>query len=399
MTINKYAHITGSVARTLLALTFLFSGFVKAIDPVGTVYKIEDYLTAFGGVFTSLLPLATTAAVLLILTEWTLGVMMLLNVRTQLTSWLALAFYVVMLPLTLYIALTNPITDCGCFGDALVLTNWQTFWKNVVLMALVVVLLCTKRHIPQTFVWWAELSVVLIAMALAGGLMLYTHYHLPLIDFRPYKIGNNIPELMEIPEGAPADEYAITLIYEKDGVEQDFTLQDYPRGDSTWRFVDQRSKLVQKGYEPPVHDFVLVDYEDEDVTYNLLESEKAVLVVMYDLGKADLTQLGKVVQLCLDTEEQGVPFSILTAATDEQIWDFIDAHRDLFLSCGLAAADPTLDPEEAQALNDELLSHWRMLFLTGDGIMLKTIVRANPGVFVIENGTITDKYNIRNRKL
>ncbi len=370
---NKTAHITGSIARTLLALTFLFSGFVKAVDPVGTVYKIEDYLTAFGGVFTSLLPLATVAAVLLILTEWTLGVMMLCNIRTQITAWLALAFYLVMTPLTLYIALTDPITDCGCFGDALVISNWQTFFKNVFLLALVAVLLFTKRHIPQTFVWWAELSIVLIGTALAGGLMLYTHYHLPIIDFRPYKIGNNISELMEIPEGAPADVYAITLIYEKDGVEQEFTLQDYPRGDSTWRFVDQQSKLIRKGYEPPIHDFVLVNYDGEDLTYDLLDMDKVVLAVMYDLSKADLTQLPKLAALAGTNSQQDVPFYILTSATDEQIWEFLDAHHDLFT-------------------DDD-----RTLFLNADGIMLKTIVRANPGVFVIEHGTITDKYNLRNR--
>ena len=370
MTINKPAHITGSVARTLLALTFLFSGFVKAVDPVGTVYKIEDYLTAFGGVCISLLPLATAAAVLLILTEWTLGVMMLCNVRTNLTAWLSLVFYAVMTPLTLYIALTNPISDCGCFGDALVITNWQTFWKNVVLTALVIVLLCTKRHIPQTFVWWAELGLALIGLALAGGLMFYTHFHLPIIDFRPYKIGNNIPELMEIPEGAPHDEYAVTLIYEKDGVEQEFTLQDYPRNDSTWRFVDQRSTLVSKGYEPPIHDFVLVDYEGEDLTYDLLEMERVVCAVMYDLDKTDLSQLPKLVALSCTCEEQDTPFYILTSATDQQIEEFVEA-------------------------NNLVLD--RSLFLTADGIMLKTIVRANPGVFVIENGTITDKYNICNR--
>ena len=394
---NKTARIIGSVARTLLALTFLFSGFVKAIDPIGTVYKIQDYLTAFGGVFTTLLPLATVAAVLLILTEWTLGVMMLCNIRTQWTAWLSLVFYLVMTPLTLYIALTNPISDCGCFGDALVISNWQTFWKNVVLISLVVVLLCTRKHIPQTFVWWAELGIVLIAASIAGGLMLYTHYHLPLIDFRPYKIGNNIPELMEIPEGAPHDEYAVTLIYEKDGVEQEFTLQDYPRNDSTWRFVDQRSKLVSKGYEPPIHDFVLVDAEGEDLTYDILEAEKAVLIVMYDLSKTDLKQFGKVVDLCLATEEQGVPVHILTSATDEQIWEFIDAQRDVLLASCAAAADTMMEPDMAEGLNDELLYHWRMLFLNADGIMLKTIVRANPGVFVVENGIITDKYNIRNR--
>ena len=367
---RKSLHIIGSIARTLLALTFLFSGFVKAVDPLGTVYKIEDYLTAFGGVFTSLLPLATLAAVLLILTEWTLGVMMICNIRTGLTAWLSLAFYAVMTPLTLYIALTNPISDCGCFGDALVISNWQTFWKNVVLTTLVVVLLCTKKHIPQTFVWWAELCIVVIGLALAGGLMLYTHYHLPLIDFRPYKIGNNIPELMEIPEGAPHDEYAITLIYEKDGVEQEFTLQDYPRGDSTWRFVDQQSRLISKGYEPPIHDFELVDYDGEDLTYDLLEMDKVVLVVMYNLDKADLTQLPRVAELSKTCQEQDAAFYILTAATDEQIDEFVEANS---------------------------LDVAREAFLTADGIMLKTIVRANPGVFVIQNGTITDKYNIRNR--
>ena len=127
----KAKHIIGSIARTLLALTFLFSGFVKAVDPLGTVYKIEDYLKAFGGFANDLLPLAGTAAVCLIVVEWLLGVCMLANVRTRWTSWIALLFYLVMTPLTLWIALTNPISDCGCFGDALVLTNWQTFWKNV----------------------------------------------------------------------------------------------------------------------------------------------------------------------------------------------------------------------------------------------------------------------------
>jgi len=368
---KKIAHILGSVSRTLLALTFLFSGFVKAIDPLGTVYKIEDYLTAFGGFFTSLLPLATLAAVLLILTEWTLGVMMLCNIRTQLTAWLSLAFYAVMTPLTLYIALTNPISDCGCFGDALVISNWQTFWKNVVLTALVIALLCTKRHIPQTFVWWAELGIVVIAMALAGGLMLYTHYHLPLIDFRPYKIGNNIPELMEIPDDAPHDVYEVTLYYEKDGEVQAFTMQDYPRGDSTWRFVDQESRLVQKGYEPLIHDFELVNYEGEDITYDILDMEHVTLIVMYNLQKADLSQLPKVAELCKSCQEEEQPVYILTSATEEQIDEFIEGND--------------LDLE-------------RELFLTADGIMLKTIVRANPGVFVVNNGTIIDKYNIRNRQ-
>jgi hypothetical protein len=235
-----------------------------------------------------------------------------------------------------------------------------------VLLSLVVVLLCTKKHIPQTFVAWAELCIVLIGIALAGGLMLYTHYHLPLIDFRPYKIGNNIPELMEIPEGAPHDEYAVTLIYEKDGVEQEFTLQDYPKGDSTWRFVDQRSKLVSKGYEPPIHDFELVDYDGEDLTYDILNMDKVVLTVMYDLNKADLSQIGKVVDLCQACEEQAVPFFILTSATDEQIYEFIADHIEPILDNTRGLIDVSQDAEAMAELHDELLNHLRMLFLNAD---------------------------------
>ena len=138
---NKLPAISGSVARTLLGLTFIFSGFVKAVDPLGTVYKIEDYLNAFGGFFSELVPMAPYAAYGLILFEFVLGVLLTFNVWTKVTSWLALAMMLVMTPLTLYLALTNPVTDCGCFGDAIHLSNWATFGKNVVLLALVVVLL------------------------------------------------------------------------------------------------------------------------------------------------------------------------------------------------------------------------------------------------------------------
>ena len=139
--------IIAGICRTILGLVFIFSGAVKAIDPLGTVYKIEDYLKAFGGVFTDLLPMAEVAAWGLIVLELLLGVCMLLNIRTRWTSWLAFLFYCVMTPLTLYIALTNPVSDCGCFGDAVVLTNWQTFWKNVVLIVLSIILLALRRSV------------------------------------------------------------------------------------------------------------------------------------------------------------------------------------------------------------------------------------------------------------
>lgn len=380
---SKAGHIAGSVARTLLALTFVFSGFVKAIDPLGTTYKIEDYLKAFGGAFTELMPLAEVAAVLLIGFELVLGLCMLLNVRTQWTCWLALAFYVVMLPLTLYIALENPVSDCGCFGDALVISNWATFWKNVVLMALVVVLLCTRQYIPETFVWWGELVILALAMATAAGIMGYSRTHLPMIDFRPYKVGNNIVELMEVPEGAEPDQYETTFVYERDGVEQEFTLENYPKGDSTWHFVDQKSVLVKKGYEPKIHDFELITLNYDDITYDVLESEEpATLVVLYDLTKTDRKQLGKVTALYHQCLSQNRPFYILTGASEDAIEAFCE------------------EVEQGNESNELTpFNHPDEVFCMCDGVTLKTIVRANPGVVVVQNGVITDKYNLRNRKI
>ena len=361
----KPTHIIGSTARTLLALTFLFSGFVKAVDPLGTVYKIEDYLKAFGGFFTDLLPLAGVAAVLLIATEWILGVCMLTNVRTQVTSWLSLAFYLVMTPLTLWIALTNPVSDCGCFGDALVLTNWQTFWKNVIFLSLVIILLCCKKAIPQLFSWWAELCIVLLGAGAVAGIMGYSYTHLPPVDFRPYKIGNHIPTLMEIPEDAEPDVYETTLIYAKDGIEQEFDLTNYPKGDSTWVFVDQHSVLVKKGYVAPIHDFEILNMDFEDLTYDILESEEPVtLIAMYDLNKADRKQIDKVKQLL----EENVLCYILTGSGEAEIEDFCMEY----------------DIDENA-------------FCTIDPVTLKTVVRANPGVFVVENGYVIDKYNLRQK--
>ena len=369
---RKTKHIIGSIARTLLAVTFLFSGFVKAVDPLGTVYKIEDYLKAFGGFFTDLLPLAEFAAIGLIMVECVLGVCLLLNIRTQWTSWLTLAFYLVMTPLTLWIALTNPVSDCGCFGDALVLTNWQTFWKNIVLLTLVIALLVCRKAIPQTFVWQAELSAAVLAAVASLALMEYSYLHLPPIDFRPYKIGNNIPSLMEIPEDAEPDIYETTLVYAKDGVQQKFTLENYPKGDSTWTFVDQHSVLVKKGYEPPVHDFEIMNMDFDDITYDILESAHPVtLIVMYDLRKTDRKQMNKVFRVLDECEQRGEWCFILTGSGEDDIYAF--------------AGETGIDEETAERL-----------FCYTDPVTLKTIVRANPGLVIIQNGNIIAKHNLRN---
>ena len=203
--------------------------------------------------------------------------------------------------------------------------------------------------------------------------MAYSYTHLPPMDFRPYKVGNNIPALMEIPEDAEPDQYEVTLIYQKDGVEQEFTLENYPKGDPEWTFVDQKSVLVKKGYEAPIHDFVITTMEFDDITYDILESEEPVtLVAMYDLKKTDRKQMKKVLALMESCREKGEQVYFLTGSGEDDIEEF--------------AEEIGLDEETMEEV-----------FCTIDPVTLKTVVRANPGVFVVQNGTIIDKYNIRNK--
>ena len=368
---QKPASILAGISRSLLGVVFIFSGAVKAIDPLGTVYKIEDYLKAFGGFFTDLLPMAEVAAWGLIVLELLLGVCMLLNVRTQWTAWISLLFYCVMTPLTLYIALTNPVSDCGCFGDAVVLTNWQTFWKNVVLILLSILLVAWRKSVHQLWSNWMELLLAALTVAITLVFMAWTKHHLPVKDFRPYKIGNHLPTLMEYPEDAEPDVYEYAFVYEKDGVEQTFTLDNYPKGDSTWTFVRQESKLIKKGYEPPIHDFEILNAYGEDLTWDILESEEPVtLIIMYDLTKADKKQMDKVMRL-LGDEAKGERLEagyILTGSGTDEIMAF-------------SLEYPTLSE----------------CICTCDPVTLKTIVRANPGVIVLQNGVVIDKYNIKNR--
>ena len=381
--------IIAGICRTLLGMVFIFSGAVKAIDPLGTVYKIEDYLKAFGGFFTDLLPAAEIAAWGLIVLELLLGVCMLLNVRTQWTSWISLLFYCVMTPLTLYIAFTNPVSDCGCFGDAVVLTNWQTFWKNLVLIILAILLVTWNKHIHQLWSNWMEGVIVLITVVATIAFMAWTINHLPIKDFRPYKIGNHLPTLMEYPEDAEPDQYDISFVYEKDGVEEVFTLENYPKGDTTWTFVRQESKLIKKGYEPPIHDLEIINAEGDDITWDILESEESVtLVVMYDLQKADKRQMSKVEAL-LGEEARGLLGDEARGLLGEEEKGERQEEERGYILTGSGTDEIISFSLEYPTLSDYVC--------TCDPVTLKTIVRANPGVIVVQNGVVIDKYNIKNR--
>jgi hypothetical protein len=214
-----------------------------------------------------------------------------------------------------------------------------------------------------------ECVIAVVAIVVAVLFMAWTKNHLPVKDFRPYKIGNHIPTLMEYPEDAEPDQYEISLIYAKEGVEQTFTLENYPKGDSTWTYIRTESKLIKKGYEPPIHDFEIINTYGEDITWDILESEEPVtLVIMYDLAKADKTQMEKLNLLYENCYNNMQQYYILTGSATDEIIAF---------------------NLEYSTLSDYVC--------TCDPVTLKTIVRANPGVIVVQNGVVIDKYNIRNR--
>ena len=351
-----------NICRFILGATFVFSGFVKAVDPLGTYYKIQDYLAAFG--MQQLLPdiMPLLMSVLLAVLEFAVGMHLLLGIKRRFTTRLALLIMLVMTPLTLYLALTNPISDCGCFGDALVLTNWQTFGKNVVLLTCAIVLMITPwamvRFLTKKMEWTLSNYCIVFALALAG----YCLATLPIIDFRPYKIGNNIREGMEIPEGAKPTIFDTRFIMEKDGVKQTFTVDNYP--DSTWTFVSAETVVVEKGYEPPIHDFVMESLETgEDITDELLDDPGYTFLLIAhrteeaDEGNIDL--INELYEYCL---ENGYKFYALSSSSAEAI----ELWRDR-----TGAEYP---------------------FCIMDDITLKTMVRSNPGLMLIKGGVILNKW-------
>lgn len=346
--------------RFALALVFVFSGLVKAIDPMGTVYKMTDYAEAFGWAVEPWWVLLGAWA--LILLEYVMGVALFFGLYRRFYLCLTIAFLAVMTPLTLFLALTNPISDCGCFGEAVVLTNWQTFWKNVVLLVMAVVVLRYNKRMCRVISERSQWLVFVYALVSIAVFMHYNMRHLPIVDFRPYRIGVNIIDAMTIPENAPQDEYETLFVMEKDGKQQTFTFDEYP--DSTWSFVSRKNRLVSKGYIPPIADFHLFDMDGEDVTWDILEQPGyTLLTVAPDLKRTDEGMLDVINDLYDYAKVSNAPFYMLTSSNEEVI--------------------------------DEWSEHTGAVYpyLQADDILLKTMVRANPGLIVLKDATIVGKWS------
>ena len=359
----KFRIFIVNLCRMALALTFILSGYVKAIDPLGTQYKLNDYAAAMH--LSEYIPdwLTLTGAIALAMTEFALGIFMLFAIRRHLVSRLMTAMMVMMTLITVWIFIANPVKDCGCFGDAIKLTNGETLLKNIVLLAAAIVTamrpLDMARLISKSNQWIVT-NYTLVYIVCTS---LYCLYALPTFDFRPYHIGADIKKGMEIPEGAEQPEFETTFILKKNGQTREFTLDNYP--DSTWEFVDSKTVQTRQGYEPPIHDFSLTDTETgEDITDNVLSHKGyTFLLISRSLAYADDSNFGDIDQIYEYASEHNIPFYCVTASTDSDI----NRWRDL-----TGAEYP---------------------FCTADETTLKTIIRSNPGLLLLKDATIIGKWS------
>ena len=367
---NKTTHIITkaavNIARLLMAATFIISGYVKAIDPLGTQYKFADYAEALG--VAAYLPEWATllASVVLSTIEFAMGIFLLFAIRRHLVSRLATLFMAAMTLTTLWIVIDNPVKDCGCFGDAIVLTNAQTFAKNIVLMGMALLLLRWPdkmvRFISKPTQWIVINYTILFAVALSA----WSLWDLPLFDFRPYHIGANIKKGMEIPADAKQPEFETTFILEKNGEHKEFTLDNYP--DSTWTFIDSKTVQTSEGYVPPIHDFSIEDRKTgKDITDEILnDTSYTFLLISPRLDKADDSNFGQIDQIYEYAKDYGYRFICLTASTEKDIAKWQDI---------TGAEYP---------------------FYTTDATTLKTMIRSNPGLILLHHGTIIQKWSHNN---
>lgn len=350
------------ISRYLLAFTFIFSGFVKGVDPLGSAYKFADYFMAFGLGF--LEPLALPFAFLMCAAELLIGLLLLFRVQHLLAVWSAFLFMLFFTPLTLYLAIFNPVSDCGCFGDALVLSNWETFYKNIPLLGAALFLFLHRKSFSPIYPPLYSYAIGIILLVISFLPSIHGYSRLPLIDFRPYSKGVNIQEAMLFPEDAQPDEYETLLYYEKNGLVKQFTQDNFPWQDSTWKFVDSKSKLVKKGYTPPIADFTLTNLEGDYLTDSILNYPGYFLLpISYRLDKMDRTSIDLLNELYFKTQEEGIGFALVTASPQSDIDAFIGDY-------GIAFP-----------------------FLLADEIMLKTVIRSNPGLVLLHHGTIIEKWH------
>ena len=347
------------ISRIIVGVLFIISGLIKLNDPMGFSFKLEEYFSPGVLDLPFLTPLALAISIFVVIVEVILGILLLIGFKPKFTVWSLLLMIVFFTFLTFYSAYFNKVTDCGCFGDAIKLTPWESFTKDVILLVFILILFFGRKYITPLFspkVNWIVGGVSLLACALFANHVLA---HLPSVDFRPYKIGANIQEGMSVPENAPKPIYEYAWRFKVNGEEQIYLTEgDYPTVDG--EFIDVETTQIQAGYEPPIHDFT-IEQEGQDYASELLEEDKLVMVIAYDMAKSNLEAFEEVAEATAKAKQNGYKVIGMSASSSDMAEKIIATYG--------------LDFE----------------FYFTDETTLKTIVRSNPAILVLSKGTIQQK--------
>ncbi|WP_231492155.1 BT_3928 family protein [Pedobacter sp. Leaf170] len=363
-----------TISRIFVGVLFIFSGLIKANDPLGFGYKLQEYFDVFHISFLS--PIATGIAILICTLEIVLGVLLLLGFWGKKVSWgllLLIAFFTL---LTFVSAAFKVVTSCGCFGDAIPLTPWQSFSKDIILLIFILYIFFKKDDIKPIFSKEKMQRNITIAVVLASFLFgLFTYNFLPIIDFLPYKVGAHIPSLMVIPEGEQPDEFQIMyhLKNKKTKAEKDMSDKEYLKTeiwkDNNWEIVGEPTKeLIKKGFEPKIKDLIITDASGTDYTKELIENPYYSLVfVAYNLNDANIKAIGSLNALALNATQQYNIRSVLLTSNAARDAEVFIKKNNLFSEVFYA-----------------------------DAVPLKSMVRANPGIILLKNGVIVNKWHFHN---
>lgn len=347
------------IARWVVGLLFIFSGFVKLNDPIGFSFKLEEYFSPSVLDLEFLAPFALIIAILLVVFELVLGIMLLIGYLPKFTTWALLLMIIFFTFLTFYSAYFNKVTDCGCFGDAIPLTPWQSFYKDVILLVLILILFFKREYITPYFAKASHRWIVFLSFMLCFVFAYYVLMHLPVFDFRAYKEGTNIGQAMKVPPGAPEAVYDYNWKFRVNGEEKVYTTSGaYPAVEG--EFIEVDTELVQKGYEPPIHDFS-IEKNGENHISEILAEDKLLMIIAYSLGRSEADGMQKLEEVIERARSNG------------------------YRVIGLSASGEELKEQMNQKYDLDL--EWYF----SDETALKTIVRSNPGLVRLQEGTILQK--------
>ncbi|ACU05852.1 BT_3928 family protein [Pedobacter heparinus] len=363
--------IAFNISKIIVGVLFIFSGLIKANDPLGFGYKLQEYFDVFHMSFLG--GMATGIAILLCVLEIVLGALLLLGFWAKKVTAGLLAIIIFFTFLTFVSAAFKVVTSCGCFGDAIPLTPWQSFSKDLVLLVLIIYLF-VNRNLIQPIVADPKVQQILLAVVLLAstGFGIFTYSTLPVLDFLPYKIGANIPELMKIPEGAKGDEYAImyNMHNKKTGEKKVMSDKDYLKTeiwkDENWEITGDPDKvLVKKGYEPKIKDLQISDASGTDYTKELIENPYYnFIIVAYNLNETNDRAIAEFNALALNAAEQ---YNIRTV-----------------LLTSSSASDAAVFSKQMKLFAEVFYA---------DAVPLKSMVRSNPGVLLLKNGVVINKWH------